>query len=158
MTTIDCNKGCCSLKVFPYQDTTIINRPKRQKAGVILHNPHTNKILVIQSRGNLWGFPKGSFEEGETTRECAIRELFEETGIQITIDKLDNEYKVNDSVSYFYVEYPVINTLTIKEDKNNDATGIGWIIVDCFKDLIRTKKIKINHHAKRCLSKFFSVI
>ena len=159
MTTINCNKECCELKVFPYGDEDIIiNRPRRQKAGVILHNANTNQILVIQSRGNLWGFPKGSFEEGETTTECAKRELQEETGVCISIDLLTNEYKVNNSVSYFYVDYPIIETVEIQEDHNNDATGIGWIKVDCFKDLVKTKKITINYHAKRCLSKFFSVI
>ena len=159
MKIINCNKECCKLNIFPYEDDNIIvNRPKRKKAGVILHNIETNKILVIQSRGNLWGFPKGSFEEGETSRDCAKRELKEETGIIINIDLLKTEYNVNNLVSYFYVKYPVIDNINIQEDKNNDATGIGWIKVECFKNLIETKKITINYHAKRCLSKFFSII
>ena len=29
----------------------------------------------MQSYGNTWGFPKGKQEVGETTEECAIREV-----------------------------------------------------------------------------------
>ena len=33
---------------------------KTHKAGIIYFNRLDNKLLVIQSRGNLWGIPKGT--------------------------------------------------------------------------------------------------
>lgn len=41
-------------------------------------------VLAIAREGNLFdvGFPGGKREPGETTVECARRELFEETGIE----------------------------------------------------------------------------
>lgn len=42
--------------------------------------------LLIQHRGGHWGFPKGHVENNETESETAIREIREETGIDVTID------------------------------------------------------------------------
>lgn len=38
-------------------------------------------VIVHQRRGS-WGFPKGHVEEGETERETALREIYEEVGVR----------------------------------------------------------------------------
>ncbi len=38
-------------------------------------------LLVKREDNGLWGFPAGTMELNETVRECAIRELSEETGL-----------------------------------------------------------------------------
>ena len=40
------------------------------------------KFLLLYKRGNYWNFPKGHFEEGETSFDTALRETEEETGIK----------------------------------------------------------------------------
>jgi 8-oxo-dGTP pyrophosphatase MutT (NUDIX family) len=40
------------------------------------------KFLLLYKRGNYWNFPKGHFEEGETSFTTALRETEEETGIR----------------------------------------------------------------------------
>lgn len=47
------------------------------------------KFLLVQGYGNYWGFPKGGKEEGESHKETAERELFEETQLccQSYLDK-----------------------------------------------------------------------
>lgn len=42
-------------------------------------------LLVKNKNGRHWGFPKGHVEQGETEEETAIREVREETGLQIEI-------------------------------------------------------------------------
>ncbi len=42
--------------------------------------------LLIQHRGGHWGFPKGHVENDETESETAIREIREETGLEVTLD------------------------------------------------------------------------
>lgn len=42
-------------------------------------------LLIKPNRSNTWGIPKGHLEPGETLEECAIREVFEETGIDIVL-------------------------------------------------------------------------
>jgi 8-oxo-dGTP pyrophosphatase MutT (NUDIX family) len=40
------------------------------------------RVLLIKREDNgLWGFPAGTMELSETVRECAVRELSEETGL-----------------------------------------------------------------------------
>ena len=59
--------------------------PKLGAVAVVMHN---NAVLLVQRKKNpnagLWGFPGGHVELGETGLECAIRELFEETGVTAT--------------------------------------------------------------------------
>ena len=43
------------------------------------------KYLLIESKDNVFGFPKGHIEINESEKECAERECFEETSIHPTI-------------------------------------------------------------------------
>lgn len=44
------------------------------------------EILILKHRlGGHWSFPKGHVENNETERQTASREVYEETGIKITI-------------------------------------------------------------------------
>jgi len=54
-------------------------------AGVILIEEN-NVLLVRGSYGyRLWTQPRGFWEEGETTKDTAVRECLEETGLRIRI-------------------------------------------------------------------------
>jgi 8-oxo-dGTP pyrophosphatase MutT (NUDIX family) len=64
----------------------------RKAAGVVLL--FDNKILLIHPTGGSWktgtcGIPKGKIEEGEDVFEAALRELGEETGIEIEPSLVD---------------------------------------------------------------------
>ena len=61
---------------------------KREKScGVIVFRKNLEDVEVLLVHHNLghWGFPKGHVELDETEEETAIREVFEETGIESTI-------------------------------------------------------------------------
>lgn len=48
--------------------------PLLRRGGVV-------HILLIQHRSGMWGFPKGGANPDEDGLQCALRELYEETGI-----------------------------------------------------------------------------
>jgi len=47
--------------------------------------PETEVLLVQHQNGMHWGFPKGHVEHGETEHETALREIREETGLEVNL-------------------------------------------------------------------------
>lgn len=60
--------------------------------GIVIKD---NKVLMVKrakQEGNLlWVFPGGKVENGETSEQACIREVYEETGINISILNLIGE-------------------------------------------------------------------
>lgn len=58
-----------------------------KSCGVIVFRKNLDHVEVLLVHHNLghWGFPKGHVEPDETEEETAIREVFEETGIESRI-------------------------------------------------------------------------
>ena len=44
-----------------------------------------NKVLIVKQRKGHWGFPKGRMEKNETEKETALREVKEETNLDVEI-------------------------------------------------------------------------
>lgn len=63
--------------------------PVEQRAGGIVFRSDNNRIdfLLVTSNSNLnrWIIPAGHVEAGETTMETALREVFEEAGVETII-------------------------------------------------------------------------
>ena len=53
--------------------------------GAIVFNENTEKILLVKMHNGNWGFPKGHIENNEIKEETAIREVHEETNVNIKI-------------------------------------------------------------------------
>ena len=75
---------------------------KREKScGAVVYNPERQSFLIIKMLNGNWGFPKGHTENQETDIQTAIREVTEETGINIKI--LDGFKK-----SIKYIPFPEV--------------------------------------------------
>lgn len=69
-------------------------------AGACVTNEDGQILLQRRSDKNMWGFPGGAMELGESAEEAAAREVFEETGLHIKTDYLIGLY------TKYFDEYP----------------------------------------------------
>lgn len=162
LETINCLQGCCQLKFVPYQPSNqpfIVVKRSRKKAGIFITEPE-GKILLVQSKGNLWGCPKGTMKSSETDFECAIREVKEETGISVDPEALKDSPRFNNyrtKATYFHMVLPCQAVEVQTQIPDNDANGIGWIYTRCLQDLIQRKVLSINQHCRMVIEKFLGI-
>ena len=92
-------------------------------AGVIVHRE--GEVLLVKRkyapRVGTWCLPAGFMEYGETPRQCATRELFEETGLRARLGELFGVYAGLDdprvrAILVLYVAAGVRGTLTPGDD------------------------------------------
>ena len=153
MQTYFCRNSCCTIKIKKYQHTQKNFNKNTKKAGVFIYDPQEERILLVQSRGNLWGPPKGTIEIGENETECAIREVKEETGLDISSGNFTRYVKLSNKAICYYLE---MKTCDVSVQDSNDATGIMWIKIKCLEKAISKGDITINHYAKFVFNSFIT--
>lgn len=77
------------------QFSEFLTEPKKQRDSAGVAIVYDGKLLLVHPTNSGWsratlGIPKGEIEEGENIQLAAIRELKEETGIQLSADQLDS--------------------------------------------------------------------
>lgn len=71
-----------------------MKQTKTQTAtAVVIHADGQRVLLHKREDFRIWALPGGGLEEGETPKQAAIRETFEETGYQIEIERCIGEYQ-----------------------------------------------------------------
>jgi bis(5'-nucleosidyl)-tetraphosphatase len=77
-------------------------------AGIVLFRQMDKhrEYLILHYQGGHFDLPKGHLEEGESPREAAIRELFEETGIK-NITWIEG---YNEKITYTYMKFGKLST------------------------------------------------
>lgn len=157
MVVYHCENKCCTIEQNEY------NRHRRDvprryilKAGVFVFDPGENRVLLVQSRGCLWGPPKGTLERGETVSQCAVRELREETGIEITPREFSRGVRIRKRLILFYVEKQYFH-LSVPIFDGNDANGLTWIKIPCLLRCIERGQIMISHYCRIALKRFCNI-
>lgn len=89
-------------------------------AGVIVYNPLINRFLVLKSK---WGYdlPKGHAEPGESVKETAVRECYEETGLRPNLVPNFHCGVQEDQKRYFFF-LGTVTTTEIKISKEHDQS------------------------------------
>lgn len=72
-----------------------------------------NVLLIRHARGKHISFPKGHMEAGELESQTAEREVFEETGIRIKVDRryrAENRYNIRSDIQKLVVIFAAVTT------------------------------------------------
>lgn len=132
-------------------EITFTNNVKQRflpKAGVIILCENSTKVILVKGRSfeykndnyeGKWGFPKGHKDLYETRAQCAKRELYEETGIELDID---DSYPYIDvyNTRYFIVSinYDVIQKY--KPIDNYEIDRCNMVSLETIKHLVLNRE------------------
>jgi 8-oxo-dGTP pyrophosphatase MutT (NUDIX family) len=108
----------------PFQDDT------DERVGVILKDT-SNRILIVKGPTGKYSFPKGCRHRGETEWEGAMREAWEETGVDLEKEAVDYEEKVKiGHGTYFRFKVPK-KEIHIRiegiQDTDEQIKGVRWM-------------------------------
>lgn len=88
--------------------------------GIIFNDK--NQILLVQRKDiPLWVLPGGGIDLGETPEQAVIREIFEETGLKVSIERKSGEYTPTNSLGSFtnvFVCKILEGSLTLSDETN----------------------------------------
>lgn len=93
--------------------------------GAICVSPDNTILLVKGRRSGKWSFPKGHLESDESSLDCALRELYEETGLQLN-EKPVGSYKL--SVGQYFIFEMNESELAVRD--HNEIEEAAWIPFD----------------------------
>ncbi len=123
--------------------------PKHSLAASVAVVNSENKILLVRNRQRGWEFPGGYVEEGESIQAAAIREVKEESGIDIRLahfcgiaQDIDNS-----SCTVLFLGAPVSGEL----QASDDTSDAGYFTVDEALRKVRWKTYK--ERILKCLNK-----
>ena len=127
-----------------YQNNNIHNYPIRNKpkkiphyyisVGVIWKN---EKILITKRKtggllGGLWEFPGGRRKQNESSEDCLIREIYEETNLRVELKEFIT--KINHRYSHFSISLDAFHCLYRKGlAETNDSSRLKWILPEHIK-------------------------
>jgi len=155
MSKYRCVSGCCILNINPYTYSKTFNPLRRRnKAGVFIYDPKEDKTLLVQSRGHLWGPPKGTMEQGEAELACAVREVKEETGLNVNHADFSDSITIHCKSTYYYLEMSCCDVEVQSHIVDNDANGIGWIKTSCLEKGVQNGDILLSKHCIHVFKKF----
>ena len=124
---------------------------ERCACGIIIEEPRGWLLCHPTNGGNRWDFPKGNAEIGEDHLDAALRELKEETGLELDSSQIESikdlgrdSYQSNRDLHLFYVKVKSIDTkIMFCESMVENPRGANFPEMDAFavfpKDLILTK-------------------
>ena len=110
--------------------------PRRAAGGFVVDV--TGLILVREPKnhfdGYVWTFPKGGVDKGETDEQGAIREVREESGVDVQIvAPIPGEWKGGTSINrYFLMDY----LGELPEGHDDETEQVAWVTYDDAKALL----------------------
>lgn len=126
-----------------------MHRPYIAVAGVIKNNQQ--EVFLIREGGGEtkepargWMLPIGKLERNESLKEACVREIKEETGMEVQIGDLLTvvEGNVDDEVAIIVLVFKIYKILNSGGKKADEIEDFGWINLDKVKELKNDNDIR----------------
>jgi ADP-ribose pyrophosphatase YjhB (NUDIX family) len=136
-----------------FGDRIARNAPILVGSSAQIWDPAGEKILLTKRGDNgRWCLPGGQLDSGESVSETCIREVFEETGLIVEIERLISVYSSPDMLLVYDDEhqFQVISFhFSVKVTGghlglSNETTDVGYFSVDEIKEMD-----VMEHHLQR---------
>jgi 8-oxo-dGTP pyrophosphatase MutT (NUDIX family) len=103
--------------------------------GAIVLDETMKYVLLVQGFWTKasWGFPKGKVVEEESEAKCAIREVLEETGYDISKQLNEDHYleiSINDQTIRLYIITNVSKTTKFEPRTRREIKEVRWFAID----------------------------
>jgi len=107
-------------------------------SAIIFDDTQQKVLLTCRTDNGRWCLPGGGMDPGESASECCVREVLEETGLQVRVTKLIGVYTSPDII----IEYADGNRLQPvalsflaevtggRLSTSNETTAYGYFTVD----------------------------
>lgn len=105
---------------------------KEKSCGCIILNDRNQILLVLHNAGH-WGLPKGHVEKGETEEETAIREVKEETNIDVEVNtnyRYSMVYSPKEDVEKEVIYFIAKNINNHYNPQIEEVQDIKWLDID----------------------------
>lgn len=105
---------------------------KEKSCGCIILNNKNQILLILQNAGH-WGLPNGHVEEGETEEQTAIREVKEETNVDVIVDtnlRYRMVYNPKEDVEKEVIYFIAKNTSNDCKPQLEEVQEMKWLDID----------------------------
>jgi 8-oxo-dGTP diphosphatase len=96
-------------------------------------------LLVRRGRGPAageWSVPGGRVEPGETLHAAVVREVLEETGLEVVVDRfLGWVERITDSYHFVILDFAVTPLVDATPVAGDDAAEVAWVPFADLSDL-----------------------
>lgn len=96
----------------------------------IVENKKVQFLLIQSSVGGHWGFPKGHVEENETEEQTALREIYEETGLQTELTgefREEIKYSISESIDKQVIFFLAESKVKIVNILLSEVKDFKWV-------------------------------
>jgi bis(5'-nucleosidyl)-tetraphosphatase len=106
---------------------------KSAGAVVFYQDNADRRYLVLNYPAGHWDFPKGAVERGETEEQAAVREIREETGIQVASflpgfkKKIEYRYRKSNALSHKQVIFFLAKSQTQTVKLSYEHANFDWL-------------------------------
>ncbi|MCD8094793.1 MAG: NUDIX domain-containing protein [Ruminococcus sp.] len=109
--------------------------------GIVYRKYHGNtEILLIKHiNSGHWSFPKGHVEPGESETETALREIKEETGMDVIIDPTFRElvtYSPRKDTEKVVVYFVAMAKKGMPVAQENEIAQVKWVEIDIAANML----------------------